>query len=73
MIQLNKMIVTDDLDAKILLQVHDELIFEIYEANKDVSINKIKDVMENIHLSFKDFEVPLLVDYGFGDNWGDAH
>gem|GEM_PF-5691692 len=67
------MIVTDDLDAKILLQVHDELIFEIYEANKDVSINKIKDVMENIHLSFKDFEVPLLVDYGFGDNWGDAH
>ena len=29
--------------------------------------------MENIHLSFKDFEVPLLVDYGFGDNWGDAH
>ena len=73
MIQLNKMIETDDLDAKILLQVHDELIFEIDEANKDVSINKIKDVMENIHLSFKDFEVPLLVDYGFGDNWGDAH
>ncbi|MDC0044417.1 DNA polymerase I [Pelagibacteraceae bacterium] len=73
MIQLNKMIVTDDLEAKILLQVHDELIFEIDEANKDVSINKIKDVMENIHLSFKDFEVPLLVDYGFGDNWGDTH
>ena len=48
-------------------------IIEIEEANKDISINKIKDVMENIHLSFKDFEVPLLVDYGFGDNWGDAH
>ena len=73
MIELNKMIISDDLHAKILLQVHDELIFEIDEANKDVSINKIKDVMENIHLSFKDFEVPLLVDYGFGDNWGDAH
>ena len=29
--------------------------------------------MENIHLDFKHFEVPLLVDYGFGDNWGDAH
>ena len=29
--------------------------------------------MENIHLNFKNFEVPLLVDYGFGDNWGDAH
>jgi len=73
MIELNKMIATNDLDAKILLQVHDELIFEIDEANKEVSIDKIKVVMENIHLSFKDFEVPLLVDYGFGDNWGDAH
>ena len=73
MIQLNKMINSDDLDAKILLQVHDELIFEIDEANKEVSIEKIKRVMENVHLNFKNFEVPLLVDYGFGDNWGDAH
>ena len=73
MIELNKMINADDLHAKILLQVHDELIFEINESNKEVSIDKIKSVMENIHLNFKDFEVPLLVDYGFGDNWGDAH
>ena len=73
MIELNKMINADDLDAKILLQVHDELIFEIDEVNKDLSIDKIKSVMENIHLNFKNFEVPLLVDYGLGDNWGDAH
>ena len=73
MIELNKLITADDLNAKILLQVHDELIFEIDEDNKEVSIDKIKSVMENIHLNFKDFEVPLLVDYGFGDNWGDAH
>jgi DNA polymerase I len=73
MIQLNKMITANELNAKILLQVHDELIFEIDELNKDDSIDKIKYVMENIHLDFKDFEVPLLVDYGFGDNWGDAH
>ena len=67
------MINSDDLDAKILLQVHDELIFEIDEANREVSIEKIKRVMENVHLNFKNFEVPLLVDYGFGNNWGDAH
>jgi DNA polymerase I len=73
MIELNKMITADELNAKILLQVHDELIFEIDEANKEVSIDKIKSVMENIHLNFKRFEVPLLVDYGFGENWGDAH
>ena len=29
--------------------------------------------MENTHLEFKDFQVPLIVDYGIGDNWGDAH
>ena len=45
---------------KCLLQVHDELIFEIDEANKDSSIDKIKSVMENVHLNFKDFEVPLI-------------
>ncbi len=73
MIELNKMITAEDLNAKMLLQVHDELIFEIDKTNKDVSIDKIKSVMENIHLDFKNFEVPLLVDYGFGDNWGDAH
>ena len=73
MIELHKMITADDLDAKILLQVHDELIFEIDAVNIELSIDKIKHVMENIHLNFKDFEVPLLVDYGFGDNWGDAH
>ena len=73
MIELNRLINADDLNAKILLQVHDELIFEIDEVNKEISIDKIKSVMENVHLNFKNFEVPLLVDYGFGDNWGDAH
>ncbi len=73
MIELNKIIIKDELKAKMLLQVHDELIFEIYEREKDSSVEKIKFVMENTHLNFKDFQVPLLVDYGFGNNWGDAH
>jgi len=73
MIELNKMITNNELEAKILLQVHDELIFEINESKKDSSVDKIKNVMENTHLEFKTFEVPLLVDYGVGNNWGDAH
>ncbi len=73
MIELNKIIIKDELKAKMLLQVHDELIFEIDEREKDLSAKKIKFVMENTHLQFKDFQVPLLVDYGFGDNWGAAH
>ena len=73
MIELNKMINENNLEAKMLLQVHDELIFEIHESKKETSINKIKNVMENIHLRYKDFKVPLLVEYGSGKNWGDAH
>ena len=42
MIELNKMIAADDLDAKILLQVHDELIFEIDEVNKEEFENYIE-------------------------------
>ena len=45
----------------------------IDEAEKDSSVEKIKFVMENTHSQYKNFPVPLLVDYGFGNNWGDAH
>jgi len=73
MIELNKMIIKDELKIKILLQVHDELIFEIIGSKKDTTVEKIKYVMENTHLEFKNFKVPLIVDYGVGNNWGDAH
>ena len=73
MIEFDKIIKNEKLKAKMLLQVHDELIFEIDEAKKDSSVEMIKFVMENTHLQYKNFQVPLLVDYGFGNNWGDAH
>ena len=73
MIELNKMINENDLEAKMLLQVHDELIFEIHDSKKDITIDKVKNVMENIHLKFKYFKVPLLVEYGLGKNWSEAH
>ena len=73
MIEFDKIIHSKELKAKMLLQVHDELIFEIEEADKDSSVEKIKFVMENTHSQYKKFQVPLLVDYGFGNNWGDAH
>ena len=73
MIKLNNMIISKELEAKILLQVHDELIFEIDELKRDILVDKIKYVMENIHLEYKSFEVPLIVDFGFGKNWGEAH
>jgi len=55
--------------ARLLLQVHDELIFEIKEDLVDDLAPKIQRLMEKvIHLN-----VPLVVDMGRGDNWDEAH
>ena len=37
------------------------------------SILEIKNIMETTHLEYKDFRVPLIVDYGSGNNWDELH
>ncbi len=57
------------LGAPMLLQVHDELIFEVPEAEIDETAAVVRRVMEGAaHLS-----VPLIVDVGIGDSWAEAH
>jgi DNA polymerase-1 len=57
------------LDARMLLQVHDELIFEVPEEQIDETVTVAKRIMEGAaHLS-----VPLTVDAGIGDSWAEAH
>ena len=57
------------LDARMLLQVHDELIFEVPEAQVEETVAVVRETMENAaHLS-----VPLTVDAGVGDTWAEAH
>jgi len=73
MIEIYKKISDKSLNVKMLLQVHDELIFEIKENQLEESLNVIKDIMEKNHLQYKDFTVPLIVDYGVGDTWGESH
>ncbi len=73
MIEIHKEIMLKNVDAKMLLQVHDELIFEVQTKKQDDLVNKVKNIMETVHLKYKDFSVPLTVDYGFGNNWGEAH
>ena len=58
-----------DLSARMLLQVHDELIFEVPEAQVDATQALVKAVMENAAT----LDVPLVVDAGAGDNWDEAH
>tara|TARA_Y100000590_G_scaffold462281_1_gene625987 strand:- start:1084 stop:2268 length:1185 start_codon:yes stop_codon:yes gene_type:complete len=73
MIEIYNCIVKKNIEAKMLLQVHDELVFEIKENEIEESIKIIKNIMENTHLQYKDFKVPLTVDYGIGNNWGESH
>ncbi len=57
------------LSARMLLQVHDELVFEVREAEVGATIKAMRKVMEGAaHL-----KVPLVVDAGVADNWADAH
>jgi len=55
--------------AKMLLQVHDELIFEVPEEEVEKTQALVKDVMESAAV----LSVPLEVDIGVGDNWDEAH
>ena len=57
------------LSARMLLQVHDELLFDVPEAEIEQTRSVVKEVMESAaYLS-----VPLTVDTGIGDNWDEAH
>lgn len=59
-----------DLRCDMLLQVHDELVFQCPEENKDAALNIIKHNMED---PFADkFKVPILADVGWGKNWAEA-
>lgn len=69
MIRIFKVLDEKKLDIYPLLQVHDELIFEVAEKDIEYAKNIIKENMEKIvHLS-----VPLIVEIGVGHNWREAH
>ena len=57
------------LSSKLLLQVHDELVFDVHLSEIDIVKKIIIDNMENVI----QMDVPLKVDIGFGDNWLVAH
>ncbi len=62
-----------NLPAKMLLQVHDELLFEVEESATDELIGVAKNVMEKASEPVVKLDVPLVVDAGQGANWAEAH
>jgi DNA polymerase-1 len=69
MIGIHKALKADNLKTKMLLQVHDELVFDVYKPELDTVKKLIKSEMENAY----PLAVPLLVDMGTGSNWLEAH
>jgi DNA polymerase-1 len=61
------------LPATMLLQVHDELLFEVDDAAADELISVAKDVMENASDPVVKLDVKLTVEAGRGANWAEAH
>ena len=56
-------------DARMIMQVHDELVFEVAESSVDLAGEAIRRCMVNVAT----LDVPLVVDVGVGDNWDEAH
>jgi len=69
MIDLERRLITESIDAKIIMQVHDELVLEVKENSVDVVSELVVDAMGKA----ADLDVALKVDLGVGENWDQAH
>ena len=69
MISTDQWLREENPDAKIIMQVHDELVFEVAEDQLDACCKHIRNLM----CSAAELNVPLLVDIGIGNNWDEAH
>ncbi|WP_456441416.1 DNA polymerase I [Caldithrix abyssi] len=69
MITIQTFIENQNFPAQMLLQVHDELVFEVQKKRSDEFANKVKELMEGA----MELRVPLVVECGVGPNWLEAH
>lgn len=69
MINIHDWMLKERLQSKMILQVHDELVFDVVKEELDIISEKVPDFMKNAI----EFAVPLEVEYGTGVNWLEAH
>ena len=69
MINIEKKLRNDGYNSKMLLQVHDELVFDVFKPELNDIIKLVKNQMENAY----EIKVPLTVDINYGLNWLEAH
>ena len=75
MIRLDKKLSDQkNINSKMLLQIHDELIFEVPKKEEKAMVKLIKSEMTSVAQSdYHSFSTPLTVDINVGDNWGMLH
>ena len=73
MVRMDDALAAAKLDAKMLLQVHDELVFEVPESQVDATIGVVRRVMVDAPLPVLQLAVPLVVDAKGAANWDEAH
>lgn len=69
MISVDQWLRQDELDAAMIMQVHDELIVEVHHSQ----LEEVKSGLEQRMASAAELKVPLIVDVGVGNNWNEAH
>ncbi|WFQ79130.1 DNA polymerase I [Xenorhabdus sp. SF857] len=69
MIAVDNWIISEQPNVRMIMQVHDELVFEVHESELETAGQKIRELMEQS----MQLDVPLNVDVGIGDNWDQAH
>ena len=71
MIDVSRWLVSDDLQSKLIMQVHDELVLEVPEAELDLVKEKLPQIMAKVDEGM--LNVPLVAEVGVGMNWEEAH
>jgi DNA polymerase-1 len=69
MIRIHDEFKKQSLKSKMLLQVHDELVFDVHNSEKEL----VKKIVKNTMESAVKLDVPLRIDLEFGKNWLEAH
>ncbi len=69
MLDIDKLILNEMPDVKMIMQVHDELVFECPKENADLVMEKMKETMERT----VELKIPLIAEAAVGSNWNEAH
>ena len=67
--QIDELILSEMPDVQMIMQVHDELVFECPKSNADKVMHKMKETMEQT----VKLNIPLIAEAAIGDNWNEAH